>query len=140
MYRDSPGVNFVLFGLVGCNSKSRCGVFCGNFFRQAWCDLGFNWALLSVKCVGGCMDHVLVIGCPLAHPVGPLWNPWETALRISSYPMIIMAREDTLQCNISWGGVSGRDAAQRGSRDSTGAHESAKPEVGNEMPWMLNPV
>jgi hypothetical protein len=32
------------------------------FFRQAWCDLGCNWALLGVKCVGGCKNHVLVIG------------------------------------------------------------------------------
>lgn len=60
-YRDSRGVVFFL-GLVRLQLQSGCGVFCGNFFRQAWCDLGCNWALLGVKCVGGCKNHVLVIG------------------------------------------------------------------------------
>jgi hypothetical protein len=49
-------------GLVRLQLQSGCGVFCGNFFHQAWCDLGCNWALLGVKCVGGCKNHVLVIG------------------------------------------------------------------------------
>ena len=52
----------IFFGLVRLQLQSGCGVFCGNFFCQAWCDLGCNWALLGVKCVGDCKNHVLVIG------------------------------------------------------------------------------
>jgi len=89
-------------------------MFCGNFFRQAWCDLGCNWALLGVKCVGGCKNHVLVIGYCWHIQLDFHEILWETALRISRYPIMKMTQDDMIQCDIGWSVASDQDAVQSG--------------------------